>query len=342
MMKMSARPQKLATINDVAATAGVSKKTVSRVINESPQVNGTTRQRVLDAIDRLHYVPNLQARSLASRRSFLLGFVYDNPNAEYVSDLQSGVLTHCQRRGYELLVRQCNNTNPHLVSDMVGLVERTKLDGVVILPPMSERDDLAGALEAIGCAYVRIGAVALDKPGRYINCQDRNAAAQMASHFVELGHRRISFIRGPQGYKSAAERTKGFRDGLKKAGLALERRYTAQGAYTFESGVSCGRQLLEMPEPPTAIFASNDQMASGVLRVANELGLSVPGDVAIAGFDDGAVAARSWPPLTTVRQPVVTAGELAAVKLIRSDSGRDSTPDTIEPELVIRASTTGF
>ena len=102
-------------------------------------------------------------------------------------------------------------------------MERTKLDGVVILPPMSERDDLAAALEAIGCAYVRIGAVALDKPGRYINCQDKDAAAQMASHFVELGHRRIGFIRGPQGYRSAAERTKGFRDGLRKAGLALER-----------------------------------------------------------------------------------------------------------------------
>ena len=119
-MTISEYPKKRAAINDVAAAAGVSKKTVSRVINESPQVTGKTRQRVLEVIERLHYVPNLQARSLASNRSFLLGFVYDNPNAEYVSDLQRGVLTHCQPLGYELLVRQCNNTNSHLVSDMVG------------------------------------------------------------------------------------------------------------------------------------------------------------------------------------------------------------------------------
>lgn len=332
----------MATINDVAAAAGVSKKTVSRVINESPLVNGKTRQRVLDAIAQLHYVPNLQARSLASRRSFLLGFVYDNPNAEYVSDLQRGVLTHCQRRGYELVVRQCDNSSPKVVSQLVGLVERTKLDGVIILPPISERRDLADALQEIGCAYVRIGAVALDRPGRYINCQDRNAAAQMAAHFVGLGHSRIGFIRGPRGYKSAAERAKGFRDGLRKAGMALESRYTAQGAYTFDSGRSCGQRLLDMADPPTAIFASNDQMASGVLRVAHELGMLVPDDLAIAGFDDGAVAARSWPPLTTIRQPTATAGELAAVKLIRPDSDSDHLPDTIAPELIVRASTAGF
>ena len=339
---MVAKASKLATINDVAAAAGVSKKTVSRVINNSPQVRGETCDRVLRAIDALRYVPNLQARSLASRRSYLLGFIYDNPNAEYVSDLQSGVLAICRRHGYELVVRQCRSADPELASDITGLAERTKLDGVVILPPLSERDDLADALNEVGCSYVRIGSIALDKAGSYVNCKDRNAAAQMAKHFAELGHKRIAFIRGPRGYKSAAERARGFRDGLRKAGLTLDRRYTVEGAYTYESGLECGRRLFEQLERPSAIFASNDQMAQGVLRIANELGLSVPDDVAIAGFDDATVAARAWPPLTTIRQPVERIGELAAVKLIQREPKANLTPDDVEPELVIRASTVGF
>ena len=337
---MALKSYKLATINDVAAKAGVSKKTVSRVINELPLVRGETRTRVLKAIKALRYVPNLQARSLASNRSYLLGFIYDNPNADFVSDLQSGVLAKCQRHGYELVVRQCRMDDPYLAHDIAGLAERTKLDGIVILPPLSENDALARALRDVNCPFVRIGAVALDEAGSYINCEDRHAAEQMATHLVQLGHKRIAFIRGPRGFKSASERAKGFRAGLKKAGLVLDSGFTVQGKYTYKSGLECGRLLLERRSPPTAIFASNDQMAQGVLRVANELGLSVPNDVAIAGFDDGAVAIRSWPPLTTIRQPVESIGELAAIKLIHSTA--DPTPDNVSPELVVRASTAGF
>ena len=337
---MAVKSGKLATINDVAAKAGVSKKTVSRVINDLPLVSGETRARILKAIDTLRYVPNLQARSLASSRSYLLGFVYDNPNADFVSDLQSGVLKVCQRHGYELVVRQCRMNDPNLRQDIASLAERTKLDGIVILPPLSEMDALARALRDVNCPFVRIGAIALDEAGSYISCEDRHAAEQMATHLAELGHKRIGFIRGPRGYTSAAERTQGFRAGLKKAGLILAPEDTVQGKYTYESGLECGRLLLERRSPPTAIFASNDQMAQGVLRVANELGISVPDEVAIAGFDDGAVATRAWPPLTTICQPVETIGELAASKLIQPDA--DWLPDSVSPELVVRASTAGF
>lgn len=336
---MAVKPYKLPTINDVAAAAGVSKKTVSRVINNFPSVTSEKRSAVLKAIEELQYVPNFQARSLATGRSYLLGFVYDNPNSEYVSDLLAGVLSYCETRGYELIVRHCEGTQPSLAKNLAGLAEQIKLDGVIILPPLSERDDIAAELGAVGCSYVRIGAVALDEPNRHINCQDRKAAKQMAEHFVELGHERIGFVRGPRGYRSAAERARGFRDGLRKSGLTLDPRYVAEGGYTYESGLECGRTLLERKNPPSAIFASNDQMAQGVLRVANELGLVVPDAVALAGFDDGAVAIRAWPPLTTIRQPVSQIGELAARKLILTGAERDSIPEGIEPELVVRAST---
>ena len=336
---MAVKASKLPTINDVAAAAGVSKKTVSRVINDFPSVGSEKRSAVLKAIDKLQYVPNFQARSLATGRSYLLGFVYDNPNSEYVSDLLTGVLSYCESHGYELIVRHCLGAKPSLAKDLASLAEQTKLDGVIILPPLSERDDIAEALSGVGCSYVRIGAVALDEPYRNINCHDRKAARQMAEHLIELGHERIGFVRGPRGYRSAAERARGFRDGLKKAGLSLDPKYVAEGAYTYESGLECGGALLDRSNPPSAIFASNDQMAQGVLRVANELGLTVPDDVALAGFDDGAVAMRAWPPLTTIRQPVAQIGELAARKLIQTGAERDSIPEDIEPELVVRAST---
>jgi LacI family transcriptional regulator len=274
------------TINDVARLAGVSKRTVSRVINNSAKVGKATRAKIQKIIEDLNYSPNAQARGLAARRSYLLGMIYDNPDALYLDDVQRGVLSICREFGYELVVHPCDMKSDRLKEEAVNFVNRSKLDGVIILPPISENNDLAGALAQAGVNYVRLASMALDSTAHVVISNERSAAAAMADHLLELGHRRIGYIAGPKGMKSTRERLEGFCDALEKHGCKPARGMLARGAYTFESGIECTRALLANPVPPTAIFASNDEMAVGAINAAHELGYKVPEDLSVAGFDD--------------------------------------------------------
>jgi LacI family transcriptional regulator len=330
------------TINDVARLAGVSKRTVSRVINNSPKVGKATRARIQEIIDDLNYSPNTQARGLAARRSYLLGMIYDNPDALYINDVQRGVLSVCREFGYELVVHPCDMKADTLTHEAVNFVNRSKLDGVIILPPISENNDLAGALAKAQVNYVRLASIPLDSAQHVVISNERSAAASMADYLLELGHRRIGYIAGPKGMKSTRERLEGFCDALEKHGCKPARDMLARGAYTFESGIKCTRVLLANPEPPTAIFASNDEMAVGVINAARDMGLSVPGDLSVAGFDDSILASRIIPSLTTIRRPVHEMARMATSKLIATIDGRveDASASVIMlPELVVRDST---
>lgn len=339
---MTPRNNQRSTINDVARLAGVSKRTVSRVINNSPKVGKATRAKIQEIIDELNYSPNAQARGLAARRSYLLGMIYDNPDALYINDVQRGVLSVCREFGYELVVHPCDMKADTLTSEAVGFVNRSKLDGVIILPPVSENNDLAGALAKARVNYVRLASIALDSAEHVVISNERSAAAAMAEYLLELGHKRIGYIAGPKGMKSTRERLEGFCDALEKHGCKPGRGMLARGAYTFESGIECTRLLLAHSEPPTAIFASNDEMAVGAINAAQDMGLSVPEDVSIAGFDDSILASRIVPSLTTIRRPVREMARLAATKLIASIDGRDDDAQAaimLVPELVERNST---
>lgn len=330
------------TISDVARLAGVSERTVSRVSNNSPKVGKATRIKVQKVIQDLHYHPNAQARGLAARRSYLLGMIYDNPDALYINDVQRGVLSVCREFGYELVVHPCDMHSDTLTQEAIGFVNRSKLDGVIILPPISENNDLAGALGNSRVNYVRLASIALDKAEHVVISNERSAAAAMAEYLVGLGHTRIGYIAGPKGMKSTRERLEGFREALEKHGCKPKRDMIARGAYTFESGIECGHTLLKNATPPTAIFASNDEMAVGVINVAQEMGLSVPGDLSVAGFDDSILASRSFPKLTTIRRPVKAMARLATTKLIASIDGRDKdarSGEMLVPSLVKRDST---
>jgi len=229
-----------------------------------------------------------------------------------------------------------------LCSEVVGSVKRSKLDGVIVLPPLSEDHDLAGALAREGGPYVRMAAIALDTSDRVVVSNERSAVASMAEYLVELGHRRIGYITGPEGRRSTRERLEGFSDALERLGCAVSEEMIVRGAYSFESGSACARTLLAVREPPTAIFASNDDMAAGVIQTATEMGLSVPRDLSVAGFDDSALATRIRPALTTIRRPVRAMARLAANKLIASIEGRHDDARTgvfLDPELIIRDST---
>ena len=312
-------PRKRPTINDIARLANVSKKTVSRVINKSPFVRSDTREKI-EAVIREHgYAPDPQARGLAFRRSFLIGLIYDNPNPQYVVNMQLGLLDGMRGSGFELVVHPCNRASPTFLEDMRSFIERQKLYGVVLTPSVSEDERAAELLRQVGCEYVRIASVSLDEPQHMIETRDRQGGEAAAKHLAELGHKRIAFITGLPGFRSARERLAGFEGGLERAGLKLDPKYVAEGAYTFESGIACAEALLKLEPRPTAIFASNDEMAAGVLQAARRAGLEVPRDLSVVGFDDFQIASRLWPPLTTVRTPTREIGRIAAEQLISGE-----------------------
>lgn len=319
MPKESKRDAQIAakpTINDVARVSGVSKKTVSRVINKSPLLNQTTREKVEAVIAELGFVPNLQARALALRRNFLIGLIHDNPNAQMVLGVQEGILQTIRDTEFALVVRPVDRHSPKLLDDIRHFIEQQRLYGVLLLPPISENDGLAALCRELGCSLVRMGSAPLDDEAHLVASNDRQAVREAVAWLAGLGHQRIGFIAGPAGFRSAAERELGFAEGLAEAGLSPDPAIATRGDYKFESGYEAGQRLLDASPRPTAVFSSNDEMAAGLLHAARERGIEVPGQLSIIGFDDTAIAAHIWPPLTTVRWPIVPMAAAAAHKLI--------------------------
>ncbi|ANY20221.1 putative HTH-type transcriptional repressor ExuR [Tsuneonella dongtanensis] len=304
------------TINDVAALAGVSKKTVSRVINKSPLLTEPTRKKVEAAIVELGFVPNPQARALALRRNFLIVLLHDNPNAQTVQNFQKGVLQTIGDSDLALVVRPVDRTSDGMLEDVRAFLEKHRPLGVLLLPPISERDDLAEVCRACGVEYVRVGSAPLDDEAHCVASNDREVVREACKALIAAGHRRFGFVRGPAGFRSALEREEGFRDAMNGAGVAIDDVLFAQGNYRFDSGIAAGNQLLLATPRPTAIFASNDEMAAGVMHAAKARGIDVPDDLSIVGFDDSPTASHLWPPLSTVRWPIVEMGRVAARKLV--------------------------
>ena len=330
------------TITDIARLAAVSKKTVSRVINQSPFVKGETRARIDAVIQQIGYTPDPQARGLAFRRSFLIGLVYDNPNAQYIVNSQEGVLDALRGSGFELVVHPCDRLSEDFIPGVRRFVERHKLHGAIFLPPVSEDQALARTLLEIDCQFVRLASVRFDNLSPMIVSSDREATAEAAAYLEALGHRRIGFIAGPPHHRSAHERQIGFVSALEKRGLSLAPELIVTGAYSFESGVACAESLLARRPRPTAIFASNDEMAAGVYKAAFRLKISIPEELSVIGFDDSPVASRLSPALTTIHLPIRHMARLAASKLIPASS-RDEVEangvSRIAPHLVVRDST---
>ncbi|WP_187336669.1 LacI family DNA-binding transcriptional regulator [Novosphingopyxis iocasae] len=332
-----AQSDKQPTINDVARMAGVSKKTVSRVINRSPLLKSDTRAKVEAVIAELGYVPNPQARALALRRNFLLGLLHDNPNAQTVLNFQEGVLDAIADTEFALVVRPVNRHSPAMLDDIRHFLEMQRPFGVMILPPISEDDALAELCREVGCGYVRMGSAELDAPEHMVESNDREAVERAVDYLVEMGHRRIAMIEGPEGFRSARERSDGFLAAMKRHGLEVRPEMLAPGHYTFESGLAAAEQLLAISPRPTAIFAGNDEMAAGALHVAGRRGMAVPDDLSLVGFDDSPLAAHIWPPFTTVGWPIAEMARAAALKLIHpAEAGTQ--PSRFRSDLVRRAS----
>lgn len=328
------------TINDVARYAGVSKKTVSRVLNEEPNVSQITKDKVQAAFKELGYRPSAVARGLATNQSFLIGLVYDNPNKSYVSDIQEGALRVCDEKRYHLLIHPTDHESESLLNNIAELLIDSRLDGLVLTPPFSDMRPLIEMLEQRNLPYVRIGPTILDYQAPYVISNDEEASYQLTRYLVSLGHTKIGFIKGHPDHNVSTQRLAGYRRALEESGLAVEQDYLQQGYFNFSSGEDCGRRLLGLAQPPTAIFASNDYMAAGVAKVASQKNISIPHELSIVGFDNAPISRYLWPTLTTIQQPIGAMAEEATRMLIERIRKRPlETPKIqLDGELIVRES----
>ncbi len=327
-------------LQDVAARAGVSPKTVSRVVNREPLVSARTRQKVLEVIEELNYRPNKAAQSLAGHRSFLVGLLYDNPSTAYVTGLQEGLLRACDRSGYGLVIHPCNHRDPDLIDKLRGLITSTRMDGVVLSPPFTESREVQTLLAEQGIPVALISPLDQERAGPLAFTDDVSAARRMMTYLIDLGHRRIGFVRGLQHRSGSEMRFEGYKRALEEIGIDFEPDLVANGEFTFEAAETAAGTLLSLPEPPTAIFASSDYMAAGVLKAAHRHGVAVPDELSVCGFDDNPVARYLTPTLTTMRHPVQELAEHAGELLIRElvpNETRPSLPPVVS-ELVVRES----
>ena len=258
--------------------------------------------------------------------------MHDNPNAQMVMNVQQGILEALHGTEFELVVRPVDRGSATMLVDLRHFLERQRLFGLVLLPPISENDTIAKLCAEIGCRYVRMGSAPLDDNDHMVASNDLEAVRGATEYLIAQGHRRIGLIAGPHGFRSARERRLGFEEALSKAGIALPRSMIADGDYTFESGLTAAERLLDLMPRPTAIFASNDEMAAGVIHAARQRGLEIPHDLSIVGFDDTPVAAHVWPPLTTVRWPIASMARSAALNLT---AGLDGEALVEEPSLFL-------
>lgn len=334
------------TINDVAKKAAVSIKTVSRVINKEASVRQATRDKVQAAIDELHYQPNLAARSLAGTKSYNIAFIYDNPNAYYVIDMQNGILSECKKQGFELLIHPCNSKSENIKEELATMVTQSRVAGIVMTPPFSEMPEIVEPLSNLGVHIIRIvsGKEQPDELSPCVMIDDKEAAKNVTQHLIDLGHSCIGFLNGGMEHRSSHERLDGYREALSSNGIEINESLIVPGDYSFESGVDGANQLLDGDARPTAIFACNDEIAAGALFAARLKNISIPNQLSIIGFEDSPFSRQTWPKLSTAHQPNQTIAQHAASLLIAATRAQ-KLPEDLEifvPELVVRDSTGRF
>ena len=331
------------TIQDVADLAQVSPKTVSRVINNEPLVRDATRGRILKAIEQLNYRPNLNARGLASNRSFLIGLFCDKPG-DYLSEFQAGAVERCRESSMHLMVEPWDTASPTIAWQIDTLLGQLRLEGAILLPPLSDHSLVLSKLQEARIPVVRIAPKAHLSAAPSVAIDDYAAARQVTAHLLKLGHRRIGFLLGIPDHGATEQRYLGFIDEMRAQQVPIHNDLVQTGNFVFADALVCAERMLRAASPPTAVFASNDDMAAAVISMARKFGLELPGQLSVTGFDDAPVATMIWPELTTVRQPVAAMARIAADLIIRHEPRRNGWPEPmprhlLDHELIIRNST---
>lgn len=330
-----------ATIKEVAALAEVSQMTVSRVLNDQSAVRESTRQKVRDAIRELNYRPNIMARNLAGRTGLFIGLIYRNPSYGYLSEFLLGALNACRELGHYLIVEE-----PFVDDNMVDLeqIEKrfldTSIQALIVVPPLSDDPQLIDTLERTGISFVCVSPKLDAYTGPSVRMDDRSAARDLTEYLMSLGHERIALITGPPDHRSSRLRYLGFEDAITSQGKLVDEAFIVQGDFTYVSGMQVAAKLIAADNPPSAIFACNDDMAAGAIAAAHRAGLQVPEDISIVGYDDTQNASSIWPPLTTVRQPIQEMAR-TAIEILAHRGAPDEQPvtdRTLDYELIIRKS----
>ena len=334
------------TIKHVAADAGVSLQTVSRVINNEPNVRPAMKERVQASIDRLGYVPSIAAQRMSGSRSYLIMAINDRERtiaewqerrgSDWVDQMLLGGMLTCARLGYRMIVELVDTHADHVERELGAAMSALQPDGVILTPPHSENPVITRFLADRNIPFARIGSTA-EEEGYALTMGDSRNAGLATRHLIELGHRRIGMIAGPDSYSLAGRRVAGWRNALREAGLPHDD-LCAQGDFSYGSGVLAARELLDRAAPPTAIIASSDQMAVATLDVARERGMSLPADLSVVSFDNTPIVRYTDPPLTAVDQPIA-ATISRAIELIIERAAYRSDPIVVEGELVVRKST---
>lgn len=342
------RRRQAVTIKHVAADAGVSLQTVSRVINNEPNVRPAMKAKVQASIDKLGYVPSIAAQRMSGSRSYLILAINDRDRTiadwqardgrDWIDQMLLGGMLTAAERGYRMIFELVDTHSDHVERELGAAIAALQPDGIIVTPPHSENPQITGLLAKRGIPFARIGSKE-EGPGIPMTMGDELLAGKATDHLIELGHTRIGFIAGPDDYSLAGWRVDGWREAMANAELECED-LLEKGDFGFESGLAAARALLDRKDPPTAIIASSDQMALATLDVAKERGLKVPRDLSIVSFDNTPVVRFTTPALTALDQPI-SATTARAVELLidaRKD-GSPSQPVILEGELIVRGST---
>lgn len=343
-----ARKRKSVTIREVAEDAGVSLQTVSRVINDEPNVRPQMRERVQASIDRLGYVPSLAAQRMSGSRSYLILALNDRERTladwrerrgvDWVDQMLLGGTLTCQKYGYRMIVELVDTHADHVERELGATVSALQPDGVILTPPHSENPQITNLLAERQIPFARIGSVE-EGPGVRLTMGDEGAAYRATERLIELGHKKIAMIAGPEDYSLAGWRIEGWRRAMRDHGLGVDG-LCERGDFGWESGSEAARALLERHPDLTAIIGSSDQMTLAALDVVRDHGLEVPRDVSLVSFDNTPIVRFTQPPLTAVDQPIAETVAIAVEHLINH---RKEPPVTqvidVTAELVERAST---
>jgi LacI family transcriptional regulator len=330
-------------MKEVAKRAGVSLMTVSRVLNNTALVRPETRKRVEQAVADLNYRPNLGARRLAGGRSMFIGLLYHNPSPGYLSKVLRGSIDACREHGHHLVLEDFGKSSPYNEPEVaVRKLNLADLDGLIVTPPLSVHKGFMAAVEASGLPVVRVSPDNIHADRLQVAIDDSQAVEDLLDSLIGMGHTHISFVQGPSSHAASKHRLDGFLRGMRKHDLPTPQNLRRVGDFTYRSGLVSGTSLLESENPPTAIMASNDDMAAGIIGAAHMMGLKVPDDVSIVGFDDIELATTIWPELTTVRQPIVDMASQAVALLTaflrRDEEGIAAHRGLLPYEIALRGS----
>ena len=330
------------TIDAVAALVGVSPMTVSRVMNSHGKVRDSTREKVMRAVRELGYTPNMAASSLAAARHTRIALIYTNPSSAYLRELLVGALSGAARTATQMVIDSWDNLGPDEQRNAAQTLAKS-VAGVLLPPPLSESKSVINEFVSAGIPVVLIASGRFSKEISCVRIDDFQASKDITEHLITQGHTRIGYIKGPPNHTDSALRYSGFQAALSDAGITLDASLVQQGYYTYRSGLEAGEKLLAHRHCPTAIFASNDDMAAAVVSVAHRKGLDVPHDLSVVGFDDTSAATTVWPELTTIQQPISVMANSAIDILLRNVRRKDRSTrvviDHVAPHrLVVRDS----